>query len=103
MSELADVPDPIERSAPPALPLAVEIVSAWTQAGDDPAFFWHAVQRVMADVVDGVEPSQRLAEIVFGLSSLGGILAQHLADATDTSPDVVLQQLAAACAGPLPR
>lgn len=95
--------EPVERFAPTALPLAVEIVSAWTQAGDDPSFFWHAVQRVMADAVDDVEPSQRLAEIVFALSSLGGILAQHLADASNTSAEVVLQQVAAAYAGPLAR
>lgn len=95
--------EPIEQFAPPSLPLAVEIISAWTQAGDDPAFFWHAVQRVLADALDDVEPSQRLAEIVFGLSSLGGILAQQLADAGDTSAEVVLQRVAAAYAGPLAR
>lgn len=75
--------------APPALPQAVELLTAMTEAGPDPAFFWSAVQRVMADADSGAA----VAEMVFGLTSLSAILLQHLADAAGTTPDFLLGQL----------
>lgn len=76
--------------APPALPQAVELLTAMTEAGEDPAFFWTAVQRVMADADSGTA----VAELVFGLTSLSAILLQHLADAAGTTPEFLLGQLA---------
>lgn len=76
-------------------PAALELLTAWTEGGEDPAFFWAAVQRVMADNTAAADPGRALAELVLGLTSLSGILLQHLADAAGASPEAVLGELAA--------
>jgi hypothetical protein len=63
----------------PSLLPAVELVSAWTHAADDAEFYWRAVERVMADITSPTAKPEALAELVFGLSSLGGILLDQLA------------------------
>jgi hypothetical protein len=64
------------------LPPALEVMTAFTQAGEDPGFFWHAVQRVLGDPVDGGDPAESFARLTFGLSALSGILLEEVAEAT---------------------
>lgn len=96
-------PEPAPGFAPPALPAAVELVTALNAARDDPSFFWAAVQRVMNDNSAAHDPGQALAELIFGLTSLAGILVQHLADATGTAPENVLGRLTTVYRGPSSR
>jgi hypothetical protein len=67
------------------LPPAMELLTAFTQAGGNPEHYWHAVQWVLADVVEA--GPDRLAELVLGLCTAGGLLTHELAyrDGTDTT------------------
>lgn len=76
--------------APPGLPAAVELLTAMTAAGPDPAFFWDAVARVMAEA----QSPDDLAQLVFGQAALAQILLRHLADASATTPELLLDRLA---------
>ncbi|WP_018639564.1 hypothetical protein [Parafrankia elaeagni] len=62
------------------LPVAIEIMTAYTDSATDPAFFWTTVQRVMADGADRADPAGAMAELVLGLATLCGIALDHLAD-----------------------
>jgi len=73
---------------------AVELVAAWTHVGNDPGFFWEAVERVMSDICSPAEP-EWLAALIFGLSSLGGILLDQLAGRSGQDPAEVLGAIAA--------
>jgi hypothetical protein len=64
------------------LPPALEVMTAFTQAGEDPGFFWHAVERVLGDPLDGSDAGETLARLTFGLSALSGILLEEVARAT---------------------
>ncbi|CUU55060.1 hypothetical protein CcI49_09110 [Frankia sp. CcI49] len=62
------------------LPVAIEIMTAYTDSADDPAFFWESVQRVMADGAQRTNPAAAMAELVLGLATLCGIALNDLAD-----------------------
>ncbi|MEX5709993.1 hypothetical protein AB1484_17180 [Parafrankia sp. FMc6] len=62
------------------LPVAIEIMTAYTDSATDPAFFWATVQRVMADGADRTNPTAAMAELVLGLATLCGITLDHLSD-----------------------
>ncbi|MGH3938853.1 MAG: hypothetical protein ACRDTG_09495 [Pseudonocardiaceae bacterium] len=74
------------------LPAALEVLSAWSIAETeaDPSVFRHAMDRTIGDAVRARDPLRGLAEIIFGLSSLSGILLDELAEATDRSRGEVL-------------
>ena len=69
---------------------AVELVTAWAHAGDDPGSYWAAVRRAMADITATDAPPDKLAELIFGLSSLGGILLGQLAEQQARDPSDLL-------------
>ncbi len=75
------------------LPPALEVMTAFTQSGDDPAFFWHAVQRVINEPLDGGEPTEALAKLTFGLSALSAVLLQEVAEATGRDQTQVLTDI----------
>jgi len=75
------------------LPPALELMTAWTEAGEDPRFFWEAMRRVVGESLTGADPGRAVAELLFGLSALGGILLDQLADAGDRTQIELLQQL----------
>jgi hypothetical protein len=81
---------------PPGLGAAVGLLTAMTGAGGDPAFFWDAVTRVMADA----QGPDELAQLVFGQAALAQILLRHLADTSGATPQELLGQLVAAYSGP---
>jgi hypothetical protein len=86
--------DPVNTTpAGPSLLPAVELVTAWTHAGDDPRFYWDAVQRVMSDVTAPDADPHALAQLIFGLSSLGGILLDQVARFSEQDPAVVLSAI----------
>ncbi|WP_131769975.1 hypothetical protein [Candidatus Protofrankia californiensis] len=62
------------------LPVAIEVMTAYTDSTDDPGFFWASVQRVMADGAGRSNPAAAMAELVLGLSTLCGIALDHLAE-----------------------
>lgn len=62
------------------LPVAIEVMTAYTDSADDPGFFWQSVQRVMVDGDGRDDPAAAMAELVLGLSTLCGITLDHLAD-----------------------
>jgi hypothetical protein len=74
------------------LPVAIEVMTAYTDSADDPEFFWRSVQRVMADGAGRDNPAAAMAELVLGLSTLCGITLDHLAERSgpDTGPRDVL-------------
>jgi hypothetical protein len=80
------------------LPVAIEIMTAYTDSAGDPDFFWRSVQRVMADEAGGRDPAAALAELVLGLSALCGITLDHLAEGAgpDTGARDVLAAIRAA-------
>ena len=80
--------------APPALPAAIELLTAMQGSQGDASFFWNAVQRVMADGTDADDPGQALAELVFGLTSLSQIMLRHLAEAGGSTEEFLLGRLA---------
>jgi hypothetical protein len=84
--------DPGSPSRPggPSLLPALELVTAWTHAHNDPGFYWAAVERVMGDVTGPDAPPAALAALIFGLSSLGGILLDRLAEESGQEPSQLL-------------
>jgi hypothetical protein len=74
------------------LPAALEVLSAWSIAETeaDPAVFHQAMDRTIGDAVSGVEPLRGLAQVIFGMSSLSGILLDELAGVTGRSRGEVL-------------
>jgi hypothetical protein len=66
------------------------MVTAWAHARDDPGFYWAAAQRVMADVTATDARPDALAQLIFALSALGGILLGQLADYQGEEPSAVL-------------
>lgn len=74
------------------LPAALEVLSAWSIAETeaDPSVFRHAMDRTFGDAAQARDPLRGLAEMIFGLSSLSGILLDELADATGRSRSEVL-------------
>ena len=75
------------------LPPALEVMTAFTQSRDDPAFFWQAIERVLGEPRDGTDPAGALTGLAFGLSALSGILLQEAADATGRDPAQVLADI----------
>ncbi|MGH3928085.1 MAG: hypothetical protein ACRDTT_35360 [Pseudonocardiaceae bacterium] len=74
------------------LPAALEVVSAWSIAETeaDPSVFHQAMDRTIGDALQAPDPLRGLAEMIFGLSSLSGILLDELATATGRSRGEVL-------------
>jgi hypothetical protein len=74
------------------LPAALEVLSAWSIAEieADPSVFHQAMDRTIGDAVGARNPMRGLAEMIFGLSSLSGILLDELADATGRTRGEVL-------------
>jgi hypothetical protein len=66
------------------LPPALEVLTAWSiaEAEADPAVFRQAMDRAIGDAAGAQDPLRGLAQLIFGLSSLSGILLDELADAT---------------------
>ncbi|MGH4018774.1 MAG: hypothetical protein ACRDT0_05930 [Pseudonocardiaceae bacterium] len=75
------------------LPPALEVLTAWSiaETDDDPAVFHQAMNRTIGDAARSDEPVRGLAEMMFGLSSLSGILLDELARTTGRSHGEVLQ------------
>jgi cyanophycinase-like exopeptidase len=74
------------------LPAALEVLTAWSIAETeaDPSVFRHAMDRTIGEAASAQEPLRGLAEMMFGLSALSGILLDELAQATDRSRGEVL-------------
>jgi hypothetical protein len=74
------------------LPPALEVLTAWSIAGieADPSVFSQAMDRALGDAAGAQDPLRGLAEMVFGLSSLSGILLDELAEVTGRSRGEVL-------------
>ncbi|MGH3789054.1 MAG: hypothetical protein ACRDRG_21440 [Pseudonocardiaceae bacterium] len=74
------------------LPPALEVLTAWSIAETEanPAVFRQAMNRTIGDAAGAEDPLRGLAEVIFGLSSLSGILLDELAEATGRSRGEVL-------------
>lgn len=74
------------------LPPALEVLTAWSIAATeaDPSVFRQAMDRTLSDAAGAQDPLRGLAEVMFGLSSLSGILLDELAEATGRSRGEVL-------------
>jgi hypothetical protein len=74
------------------LPAALEVLNAWSIAEieADPSVFHQAMDRTIGDAVGTRDPLRGLAEMIFGLSSLSGILLDELAGVTGRSRGEVL-------------
>ncbi len=74
------------------LPPALEVLSAWSiaEAEADPSIFHRAMDRTIGDATQARDPLRGLAEMIFGLSSLSGILLDELAGVTGRSHGEVL-------------
>jgi hypothetical protein len=70
----------------------LEVLTAWSIAEieADPAVFRQAMDRAIGDAAGSPDPLRGLAQMMFGLSSLSGILLDELADATGRSRGEVL-------------
>lgn len=75
------------------LPPALEVLTAWSIADieADPSIFRQAMNRVFGDAADTPDPRRGLAQMMFGLSSLSGILLDELAQVTGQSRGEVLR------------
>ena len=93
MSSGVDGHRPSAEALAAVLPPALELMTAWTEAGEDPRFFWEAMRRVVGDSLTGADPGRAVAELLFGLSALGGILLDQLAETGERSQAQLLQQL----------
>ncbi|MBV8540079.1 MAG: hypothetical protein JO364_18470 [Pseudonocardiales bacterium] len=71
---------------------ALEVLTAWSiaQAETDPSVFRQAMDRALGDAAAAQDPLRGLAEMMFGLSSLSGILLDELAEVTGRSCGEVL-------------
>lgn len=75
------------------LPPALELMTAFSCSRDDPALFWQTVQRLLGESMTGADPGRALAELVFGVSALSGILLDQLAQATDRDQAQILANI----------
>jgi hypothetical protein len=84
------------------LPPALELLTAWSIAETeaDPSIFRQAMDRTISDAVASQHPLGWLAETVFGLSSLSGILLDELAEVTGRSRPEVLHAVHLRYLGP---
>jgi hypothetical protein len=74
------------------LPPAIEVLTAWSVAEDgDPAEFTAAMDRVINDVTTSPDPRKALARLMFGQTSLAGVLLDEIAELTGSSREDVLQ------------
>lgn len=82
-------PDELLRTV---LPPALEVLTAWSIAETeaDPTVFHHAMNRAFGDAAGAQDPWRGFADLMFGLSSLSGILLDELAQATGRSHGEVL-------------
>lgn len=74
------------------LPPALEVLTAWSIAETeaDPSVFRQAMNRALGDATQTTDPRRGLAEMMFGLSSLSGILLDEFAEVTGRSRGEVL-------------
>jgi cyanophycinase-like exopeptidase len=74
------------------LPPALEVLTAWSIAETEanPSVFRQAMNRTIGEAASAQDPLRGLAEMIFGLSSLSGILLDELAQATGRSHGEVL-------------
>ncbi|HEY6423491.1 MAG TPA: hypothetical protein VIY28_09650 [Pseudonocardiaceae bacterium] len=74
------------------LPPALEVLTAWciAETEADPSAFRQAIGRTIDDAIGARDPLRGLAEMIFGLSSLSGILLDELAEVTGRSRGDVL-------------
>jgi len=88
----ADNPDELMHTV---LPPALEMLTAWSiaETDHDPSVFRHAMDRVLGDAARSEQPLRGLAQMMFGLSSLSGILLDELARRSDRSHSEVLQEV----------
>ncbi|MGH3777551.1 MAG: hypothetical protein ACRDRR_17790 [Pseudonocardiaceae bacterium] len=84
------------------LPAALEVLNAWSIAETeaDPSVFHQAMDRTIGDAVSARDPMRGLAEMIFGLSSLSGILLDELAGVTGRSRGEVLHAVHRRYLGP---
>lgn len=77
---------------PAVLLPALEVLTAWSIAETeaDPAVFRQAMHRAIGDAADSQDPLRGLAEMIFGMSSLSGILLDELAEISGRSRGEVL-------------
>lgn len=75
------------------LPAALELTTAYTAATDDPSLYWETMRRVVGESLTGADPATAIAQLVFGLSALSGILLDHLADETGRDRAAVLAEI----------
>ena len=74
------------------LPPALEVLTAWSiaETDADPAVFREAMDRTIVDAAGTQDPLRGLAEVIFGLSALSGILLDELTQVTGRSRGEVL-------------
>jgi hypothetical protein len=84
------------------LPPALELLAAWSIAETeaDPSVFRQAMDRTISDAATSQHPLGWLAEMVFGMSSLSGILLDELAEVTGRSRPEVLHAVHLRYLGP---
>ena len=77
------------------LPPALEVLTAWSIAETEanPLVFRQAMDRIISDAAGTGDPPRGLAEVVFGLSALSGILLDELAQVTGRSRGEVLHSV----------
>lgn len=76
------------------LPRALELLTAWSIGENGEAeFFDEALDRAIADALKSDDQVRGTGEILFGLSSLSGILLDELAAATGRTHSQVLHAL----------
>jgi hypothetical protein len=85
----AETPDELLHTV---LPPALEVLTAWSIAETeaDRAVFHQAMNRTITDAATAPDPLRGLAEMMFGLSALSGILLDELAEVTGRSRGEVL-------------
>ncbi|HWR48501.1 MAG TPA: hypothetical protein VN327_12955 [Pseudonocardiaceae bacterium] len=84
------------------LPPALEVLTAWSIAETeaDPSVFRHAMNRAFGDAAGAQDPWRGFADLMFGLSSLSGILLDELVEATGRSRGEVLHAVHLRYLGP---
>jgi hypothetical protein len=87
------------------LPPALEVLTAWSIAETeaDPAVFHQAMNRAFGDAAGAQDPWRGFADMMFGMSSLSGILLDELAEATGRSRGDVLRAVHLRYLDPGPR
>ncbi|BCB77181.1 hypothetical protein GCM10022251_57300 [Phytohabitans flavus] len=75
------------------LPAALELTTAYTAASDDPSLYWQTMRRVLGESMDGADPATAMAQLIFGLSALSGILLDDLAEHTGQDRAALLAEI----------